>query len=214
MKTKKWMSTLALMLAIALPVMGLASTDFGAAAVKEGETYTIEQMLTYAIQDEYLARAEYDAIIERFGVDRPFTNIKKAEGTHIEHLLPLFAAHSIAVPADTAVEHVVLPETLEEIYQIGVNAEIHNIGMYEAFLKQEGLPEDVKDVFEALKKASASHLQAFQRNADKPGDGQASRSGNRWADENETRTYGNRNQSGSTADDGARACKGRGRRGN
>ena len=214
MKTWKWMSTLALMLAISIPVMGLASEDFGAAAVKEGETYTVEQMLTYAIQDEYLAQAEYKAIIAKFGVDNPFTNIMKAEGTHVEHLLPLFAAYNIPVPADTATEHVVLPEMLEEIYQIGVTAEIHNIGMYEAFLKQAGLPEDVKDVFEALKKASESHLAAFQRNVDKPGDEQASRSGIRWADDSTAGAYGNRNQSGDTANDGVQAWNGRGRRGN
>jgi len=214
MKTRKMMSMLALMLAIALPVMGLASESFGAAAVKEGETYTIEQMLTYAIQDEYLARAEYKAIIALYGVDRPFTNIMKAEGTHVEHLLPLFAAYKVPVPADTAAGHVVLPGTLEEIYQVGVTAEIHNIAMYEAFLKQEGLPEDVKDVFEALKKASESHLAAFQRNADKPGDGQASRSGNRWADDDSGAVYGNRNQSGDTQNDGVQNQNGRGRWGN
>ncbi len=214
MKTSKWMSMLALMLAIAIPVMGLASENFGAAVVKEGETYTVEQMLTYAIQDEYLAQAEYKAINEKFSVDRPFSNIMKAEGTHVEHLLPLFAAYNIAVPTDTATQHVILPETLEEIYQIGVTAEIHNIGMYDAFLKQVGLPEDVKDVFEALKKASESHLEAFQRNLDKPGDGQASRSGNRWADDNTTGTYGNLNQSGDMANDGAQSQNGRGRRGN
>ena len=214
MKTKKWMGALALVLAVVLPVMGLASEDFGAAAVNQDGTYTVEQMLTYAIQDEYLAQAEYKAIIAKFGVDRPFTNIMKAEGVHVEHLLPLFAAHSVPVPADTASEHVVLPATLEEIYQIGVTAEIHNIGMYETFLKQADLPEDVKDVFEALKKASESHLAAFQRNLDKPGDGQASRSGNRWSDDNSSAQYGNRNQSGDTQNDGVQNRNGQGRRGN
>ena len=43
------------MLALTLPVIGLAAEEYGAAAVTEGGTYTLEQMLTYAIQDEYLA---------------------------------------------------------------------------------------------------------------------------------------------------------------
>lgn len=161
----------ALILLLALPVIGLATDDFGAAAVKDGETYTIEEMLTFAIQDEYLAQAEYKAIIATFGVDRPFSNIMQAEASHMEHLLPLFEAYGITVPADTATEHVILPETIEEIYDIGIAAEIHNISMYETFLKQEDLPEDVKNVFEALKRASENHLSAFQRNAEKPGNG-------------------------------------------
>ena len=216
MKTRKMMSVLALALALTLPVAGLAAEDFGAAAVKEGESWTIEQMLTYAIQDEYLAQAGYKAIIETFGAGRPFTNIVKAEAVHVEHLLPLFAAYSVPVPEDTAAEHVVLPETLLESYETEVKAERNNIAMYEAFLKQEGLPEDVKGVFEALKKASESHLQAFQRNVDKPGSSQAPRGGSRREDDGAGGAYGNRSQSGDTANEGAQNWngRGRGRRGN
>lgn len=214
MKTRKLLSLLALMLALALPVMGLAAEEYGAAAVKEGETYTLEQMLTYAIQDEYLARAEYSIIIEKLGVDRPFTNIVKAEGVHVQYLLPLFDAYSFAVPADTAANLVILPATLEEIYQTNVTAEVRNIEMYETFLQQDGLPEDVEGVFEALKRASENHLAAFQRNLDKPGDGQASRGGNRWADDSAAGNDGNRNQPGDTGDNGTRNGRGRGRRGN
>ena len=36
-------------------------------------------MLTYAIQDEYLAHAEYDYILKNFGDQRPASNIIKAE---------------------------------------------------------------------------------------------------------------------------------------
>jgi hypothetical protein len=35
--------------------------------------------------------------------------------------------------------------------------------MYESFLKQ-GLPADVRDLFEQLKRASQNHLQAFRNN--------------------------------------------------
>ena len=86
--------------------------------------------------------------------------------------------------------------------------------MYETFLQQEGLPEDVEDVLEALKRASENHLAAFQRNLDKPGDGQASRSGIRWADDSAAVNDGNRNQSGDTEDDGTQNRKGQGRWGN
>lgn len=214
MNTKKWMSMLALALALAAPVMGLASGDYGAAAVREGETYTVEQMLVYALQDEYLALAEYKAIMEKFGVDRPFGNIMKAEQTHVEHLLPLFAAYKIPVPEDTSAGHVTLPETLEEVYQTGVTVEINNIKMYETFLKQEGLPEDVKTVLQALKNASENHLAAFERNLNRPGSGQGLRAGSRRADEGGAPAYGRRNQPGNAADSGSRPRDGRGRRGN
>ncbi|MHC1734587.1 MAG: DUF2202 domain-containing protein [Erysipelotrichaceae bacterium] len=125
-------------------------------------SYTIEEMLTMAIQDEYLARQEYESILDEYGDIRPFTNIIQAEVNHIEMLEPLFTTYKITIPVDDAIDHVVLPETLEETYAIGVQAEVNNIAMYERFL-EEDLPEDVQDVFERLMNASYNHLEAFAR---------------------------------------------------
>ena len=195
--------TLTLVLAI-LPMAAFADDDFGSAAVSDGQTYSIEQMLTYAMQDEYMAQAEYAALMQAFGVTNPYANILKAEQTHQEELLPLFAAYGIAVPENNAAANVVLPATLQEAYEIGVQAEINNIDMYQAFLAQSDVPADVHAVFTELINASQSHLQAFTRNAEKTGtglgygqtrtDASAQTFGGRMAAENtaSTQTYGNR----------------------
>jgi hypothetical protein len=136
------------------------------ATVTYETSYTLEQMITMAITDEYLAHKEYEIILEAYGNINPFANIINAEVTHIEALLPLFEAYDIAVPVDNAATLVALPSTLQEAYEIGVQAEVNNIGMYESFL-QEDLPQDVRDVFEDLMAASEKHLQSFSRNASK-----------------------------------------------
>lgn len=135
---------------------------FGAESALIDEEYSLKEMLVYAIQDEYLAQAEYDVIMSEFGVDRPFSNISKAEAKHIELLLPLFEAHGITVPENNAADKTVIPSTLSEIYSTGIEAEIKNIDMYEKFL-EEDLPEDVRSAFESLKAASENHLEAFKR---------------------------------------------------
>ena len=62
---KKWRNgivggTLAVSLFSGTGVMASEDEElYGAAAVSEGETYTIEEMLVYAIQDEYMAEASY-----------------------------------------------------------------------------------------------------------------------------------------------------------
>jgi len=158
--------------ALALVSAGLfaADADFGAqgALRAEGKTgLSLEQMLTYAIQDEYLARAEYEAIMERHGNVRPFSNIIRAEEQHIAWLKPLFAKYGLQVPADTSRGHVVIPASLKEAFQTGVQAEVENIAMYEAFLGKAPaapLPADVRDLFERLKAASQNHLEAFRNN--------------------------------------------------
>ena len=143
-----------------------ASTpEIGAVGALADTTHTLEEMLTYAIQDEYLAQAEYDAIMKAFNVTKPYSNIIKSEATHISLLTPLFTTYKVALPSKDWSSLVTVPATLEEANKVAVETEVKNIAMYEQFLKQE-LPEDVKAVFERLKAASEKHLKAFQRQVD------------------------------------------------
>lgn len=166
---KRFLKTLALTLALAaLPVLALAQDVTGSAAVTENTTYTLEEMLTYAMQDEVAAEAAYAAIQEAFDQSNPFENIMRAEQTHQELLTALFTAYGITVPAKTA-QTATAPATLAEAYQAGADAEVANIAMYETFLAQSGLAQDVRDTFTALMEASRNHLAAFTRNAEKTG---------------------------------------------
>ena len=202
MKNVKWTKLMALSLALLMPLIALGETPFGAAALSEGKTYTVEEMLTYAIQDEYLARAEYKVIMDAYGEQRPFINIMKAEGVHVQRLLPLFTVYGVTVPEDTALGHTVKPDSLQAAYEAGVTAEVNNIAMYEAFLKQEDLPDDVRVVFEALTRASGNHLRAFEQNANKQGMGNQNRAAGKVQ----------QNNSNPNADENSEPLQGRGRR--
>ncbi len=125
--------------------------------------YSLEEMLNYALQDEYMAQAEYQAIIQAYGEVKPFTNILQAEQTHIDLLLPLFEEYGFVVPANNASESVVIPESITSALATGVEAEQANIAMYQAFLAQDNLPDDVRSAFEYLVNASENHLQAFSQ---------------------------------------------------
>jgi hypothetical protein len=129
----------------------------------ENGNYTLEEMLTAALLDEYIALSTYEQIIEVYGEMRPFTRIIEAEKQHIELLLPLFETYGIELPNSDVYEFVIIPESITEALATGVNAEIANIALYEAFLSQEDLPEDVSTVFEYLQNASENHLRAFSR---------------------------------------------------
>lgn len=75
-----------------------------------------------------------------YGEMRPFSNIVKAEEQHIRYLIELFGTHVYAIPANTAQDHIVLPQDLESAFETGVKAEIDNIAMYEVFLERD-LPD-------------------------------------------------------------------------
>ena len=141
---------------------GEDTTGYGAEGALEDTDLTLSDMLTYAIQDEYLARAEYTYIIGTYGDINVFVNILGAEETHIEELTPLFAAYGIDIPQDTASDNIVSAGSLTDAYEAGETAEINNIAMYDRFLTQD-LPQDVRKVFLSLRSASEKHLTAFQK---------------------------------------------------
>jgi hypothetical protein len=140
---------------------------FGSLGALTQTSFTLEEMLVYAIQDEYAARTEYDYILSNFDVTTPFSNIIQSEETHISMLLPLFETYQIDVPQDTSLDHMILLEDLESTFATGVVAEEYNIAMYNLFLEQDDLPSDVRDVFIYLRDASLNHLDAFTKNLNK-----------------------------------------------
>lgn len=137
---------------------------YGAEAVKENTSYSTEQMLTFALQDEYKARTLYRLVNETMQAPRPFINTEQAEAFHIEQLEMLCARYDVAVPEDNSAEYVELPASYLEAEQAGREAEQENIRMYTVFLEQE-LPDDIRSVFSYLRNASENHLAAFSRNA-------------------------------------------------
>ena len=139
----------------------LSLAGYGSAGALADANLSLADMLTYAIQDESVARAEYDLILNDFGNVRPFSNIIRAEQTHIDALLPLFDIYGISASADDGASRAASAGSLTEAYQAGVDAEVNNIAMYETFLDQD-LPSDVRIVFESLMHASENHLRAFQ----------------------------------------------------
>jgi len=140
-----------------------SSEDYGAKGAELKTEFTLEEMMQYAIEDEYLAYAEYELIINEMDITRPFSNIIRAETTHIGYMEDLYEAYGFELPTIDPSQHTILPASINEAFLAGVEAEIINIAMYKSFLEQD-LPDDVRSVFERLMAGSESHLKAFQKN--------------------------------------------------
>lgn len=125
------------------------------------ELADLKEMFTVLINDEYKARAEYQAIIDEFGAQTPFANLVRAETMHISALTRLFEAYELEVPSDNGSKYAVVPDSLEEAYAIGVKAEVDNIALYDKYL-DEDLPVIVKRVFTSLQNASENHKATFE----------------------------------------------------
>ncbi|MBI9102164.1 MAG: DUF2202 domain-containing protein [Spirochaetales bacterium] len=166
---------LTVLLLLTAGTASLTAESFGSAGSFDDDDYTLAEMLKYAMEDEQMALAEYEAIMAEFNLDRPYSNIADSEKTHISYLEELYVAHNIEIPYVDVESHLIVPGSSNEAASLGVEAEINNIAMYEKFLAGD-LPQDVREVFEYLKKGSENHLKAFERQVER---GTASNSGRR-----------------------------------
>ncbi len=126
-------------------------------------SYSLAEMLTLAIEDEYSAKATYQALLALFPEARILENLLAAEQKHIELLIPLFETYQIDLPVESTVLPTLNYSTLQEAAVDIAKLELINISMYQHFLSQVDLGDDVKEVFAKLLSASTMHLQASQR---------------------------------------------------
>lgn len=121
--------------------------------------------LLSALDDEYKARATYEAVMAKIGSIRPFSMIIRAEEQHISALKALFDKYGVAIPSDPWTGKISAPDTLGASCQAGVDAEIANASLY----RDQLLPAakdyaDITGVFTNLMQASQErHLPAFDR---------------------------------------------------
>ncbi len=158
----KWQMITSVVVAV-VAVFTLTASAFAQSPTPLGDKTS--QALVLAINDEYKARAFYQAVIDRFGSVRPFANIVTAETAHIEALERLLSAYGLPVPPDTYAGSVQAPATLQEAAMAGIEAEKANVAMYDAFLTFVQEP-DIVAVFTQLRDVSQTkHLPAFERYA-------------------------------------------------
>jgi hypothetical protein len=167
--------------------IGLTATAIATPALSQPDTQTQAAMID-AINDEYFARAFYTAVMEKFGNIRPFSNIVQAEDRHVQLWNTLFTQYGLDIPEDTFAGNVEIPDTLVAACQMGVEAEIANVTMYDNFLNFVQEP-DLKAVFTQLRQVSQNnHLPAFERCVANNGNLNPSEQGRSF------RHQGNRNQ--------------------
>ena len=117
--------------------------------------------MTTAIQDEYRAQATYAQVLVDLGDMTPFSNIVKAEVTHIAAIGGLFTSRELPVPG-SALGEVPTYDTRLAACEAAVIGETGNVAIYDGLLLLE-LPNDVRNVFTNLRLASLEqHLPAFE----------------------------------------------------
>lgn len=130
---------------------------------------TVQDALTAALMDEYHAEAFYDAVIDKFGPTRPFSNIIRSEQTHAAAIASLMRTYGMNVPANTQLGSAeiaaAVPATLGAACTVGVQAEIANAALYDDELLARVITySDIAGTLQNLRNASKNnHLPAFER---------------------------------------------------
>jgi len=126
----------------------------------------ISALLALALQEEYKAEMLYRSVLGTFGPETaPFALIVEAEARHVEALQMLFTRRQLAPPA--SIWQVSSFKTFASVplaCAAGVLAEQEDAAFYTPYLQRTDLPQDVRNVFTNLQRASLeNHLPAFER---------------------------------------------------
>ena len=140
------------------------------------ESGSVEEMLTFLVEEEKLAHDLYVQLAQSSGAMQ-FNNILNSEVTHISLVQGLLASYDIVDPTIGLAEGEFLNPDLQALYDsllvsgsvdragaiaAGIAVEEKDIADIEAMLATE-LPSDVVSVLERLLSGSQNHLAAFQR---------------------------------------------------
>lgn len=133
---------------------------YGAKGALIDSHITIADMLQYAIEDEYLARAKCLFVMEKFGEQNLYPDLLSLQEFYIAKLKELYAQLALTPPPDTSLQYLEKPSTWKEVAEQGVHGEMENLAMYVYFLTFP-LPEQVDDVFTRLRDGSEEQLAAY-----------------------------------------------------
>ncbi len=170
--TKKMAAVLALILAFTIPVLAFAEV-----APAPEKTYTIEEMLTLALQNEYETQALYTQVADAFQAKARMNRPAWAGSNHAATLTALLEAYGFAVPENTFAGQLKAPASLEEAHAAAALLAEKSTGLYDSFLAQDNLPDSLRTVFTALKTRSQNHQNAFLRVSQRSGMGRGMGSG-------------------------------------
>lgn len=135
------------------------NTIWGAESARTDNNLTLEKMIKYAIQDEYVQRARYEYVEKKYSKKEFMTTLAREENIHVYRMLELLSKHKITIPSDKSNEFFFkFPKTLEDAFVLLIKSEKDSIAMYEKFLQQNGVPEEVKIVFTKQIEDSKRHL--------------------------------------------------------
>ncbi len=113
---------------------------------------------------EYAARAEYEAILSKFGADTlPYARLIQAEENHIAALKRQCERFGVEIPDDIYWKKVQPPATLADAAKAGILAEEANDKMYQELLEAVKESPSLVRVFTQLRTASLErHLPALK----------------------------------------------------
>ena len=126
----------------------------------------IAEILGFALQEEYRAEYLYRSVLKTFGAETvPFEMIAQAEARHVEALRALFTRRQMALPDSVWTLGSFEPfGSVPLACAAGVVAEQEDAAFYTPYLNRADLPQDVRNVFTNLQRASLeNHLPAFER---------------------------------------------------
>lgn len=172
---KEWKMAMAGMLAVGVMVTGNFVYAAGVTPVPAQETVkvdaTLEKILVQVMEEESMTKGVYTAMVEKFGDQKPYSNLVRASERQVSKLEDILEQYDISWENKDN-SSVLVPATLEEGYQTSLEAAKSRVALYDKFLKED-ITEDIESSLTRLKAVAQRQVEAFERtiNGECTGDG-------------------------------------------
>ncbi len=124
----------------------------------------VQSALSQSLTNEYKLQSYYQAVINKFGNQRPFAMIIGAEDQHVAVLTSLFDKYGVTKPTNSYANQTYSFTNIQAACQNSVAYEQATVSLYNGLLPKVASYKDITQVFSSLKDAAQnSHLPAFEK---------------------------------------------------
>ncbi len=122
---------------------------------------TINRILSYALENQMIAKAEYRGMINKYGISKPFIKLLKTQEPYIDMINSLFKSYNLKAPNKNWEQTVRIPENVDIFYADSAIKEKNIVEMYKGFLSEE-IPDDIRAAVQKLMELSLNHIRLYK----------------------------------------------------
>ena len=131
--------------------------------VKEDKNLSVEKMVKYALQNEYEKRDTYKFLVDRFINEKAFDEIYNNKKVSVSIIEAFANKQGVKIEKYKANKNINIYSNIKETKTAMRDSELENIIIYNTFINQKEVPQELILVFSRIKEISKMNLNLLKQ---------------------------------------------------